>query len=717
MSSPARLTEAEFTESPDSEPSFPKYQLRRGRDTYSVERTGRDHWTGWRQEGGNSHRVAVTRLCASEKEAMQQVIAHITGEAKEEAGDMTTSGKRRELRRRVGLELIDDNPWQPRQSMEPEALRELADSIRVMGLLQVPLGRRVDGGRVQLAFGHRRVAASRLLHQEGQGAPDIDLDIAELTDEQMAVMALTENERRTQLNQLEVARAQQRAVDETALSMEALSKELGIARPTLSNRLRVLELPDFVLERVESGEMGLTVAREFLALQGSDHAHVEDMQAVIRQITATYDWNYQAPADWSRRNVRMLISRRVSHNEDGYRPLGPPSGRGESGGSRVASFDVDEFIAAMRDGKGKGDTHLHTVPADDGKYKYETSRLWTCKVKEWRRWQTRATREANKAAAEAEKSGGSVSGDGAARPTLLEETLRGDPVWKLIVSGRETGKHGPHPPVTDQERELLGTRAEMVKLDYGNYRGVFHRRLERAGKDAHPNVWNREGGDLPPYFPDVPECQNCVIGAAYAYGPMFQKPMLHCFNREHFEEKAAAGEAEYRSKLEEYRRGIDRQDERMAQRFGRDLEALDGGALRALAVSLLAGIGRFEWLHPFGRAYEEGWSFEAAVTARARELLGREFAEATEGRPVYLEGRQMEALDGVDPGGLRELVAHLMAHQLRISGQERGRFPGNGGKRGRRRIPLMPARPWCHYCRRYADKNYCGRKVCSTRNC
>ena len=662
----------EFTELPASEPECPKYQLRRGTDTYSVERTGRDYWTGWWQREGAGYRQAVTKLCASEKEAMRQVIAHITGNKQEEARDMTTSQRRRE---RLALELLDDNPWQPRSTMEPEALRELADSIRVMGLLQVPLGRRVDGGRVQLAFGHRRVAACRLLHQEGQGAPDIDLDVVELTDEQMAVMALTENERRTQLNQLEVARAQQRAVDETSLSMDALAKELGIARPTLSNRLRVLELPDFVLEHVESGDMGLTVAREFLALQGSGHAHIEDMQRVIKQITATYDYNYNAPPDWSRRNVRMLISRRVAHNEDGYRPLGPPSGRSESGGSRVASFDVDEFIAAMRDGKGKGDTHLHTVPADDGKYRYETSRLWTCKVKEWSRWQTRATREANKAAAEADKSGGSVPG-GAARPTLLEETLKSDSAWEFIAAGRETP--GPDRPVTQEERDLLGTRAEMVKLDYGNHRGIFHRRLERAGKEQHPNVWNRDdGGSLPPYFPDVSECHDCVVGAAYAYGPMFGKPVLHCFNKEHFEQKAAAGEAEYRRKLEEHRKGIDRQDERLAQRFGRDLEALDDDALKALAVSLLAGIARLEWLHPFGQSYAEGWSFEAAVTAKVRELLGKEFAEATGGRPIFPRwpavggpgryGARRPAGTGAPPDG--PPTAGL--------GPFRGRFPGN----------------------------------------
>ena len=112
-------------------------------------------------------------------------------------------------RERIDLSSIDDNPWQPRQEIDQEGLQEIADSIHQLGLLQAPLGRRHPevSGRIQLAFGHRRVAGCRLLHQQGRGGPHIEMDVAGISDEGMAVLALTENERRKQLSQIEVVRA------------------------------------------------------------------------------------------------------------------------------------------------------------------------------------------------------------------------------------------------------------------------------------------------------------------------------------------------------------------------------------------------------------------------------------------------------------------------------------------------------------------------------
>ena len=73
-------------------------------------------------------------------------------------------------RERIELNLIDDNPWQPRVEIEPTTVEKLADSIRGIGLLQAPTGRPTPEGRVQLAFGHRRVAAVSLLHDQGDWA-------------------------------------------------------------------------------------------------------------------------------------------------------------------------------------------------------------------------------------------------------------------------------------------------------------------------------------------------------------------------------------------------------------------------------------------------------------------------------------------------------------------------------------------------------------------
>ena len=225
-------------------------------------------------------------------------------------------------RERIDLELIDDNPWQPRQEIDEKTLPDLADSIHHLGLLQAPLGRRdMIRGHIQLAFGHRRVAGCRLLQQQGRGEPYIDMDVADITNEEMVVLALTENEGRKQLTDIEVVRAHKRAIAETELTVQSLADQLGIPRPTLANNLRVLDLPDFVLEHVEAGDLKPTVAREFLVLQNATHAHVDDMREVIRRIVNVEIYGGGVP-NWTRRHVRKLISERVSYNEQELAAIG-----------------------------------------------------------------------------------------------------------------------------------------------------------------------------------------------------------------------------------------------------------------------------------------------------------------------------------------------------------------------------------------------------------
>ena len=226
-------------------------------------------------------------------------------------------------REQVTLNLLEDNPWQPRQDMDQESLQQLADDIHLLGLLQVPLARPspTHVGRYQLAFGHRRVAALRLLREQVKWPDHIELDVEGLSDEKMAVIALSENVQRRQLTSIEVVRAHKRAIDETTLSIQALAEQIGVDRSTLSNNLRVLSLPGFVLEHVESGALSLSVAREFLVLQHGDHAHENDMEAVVRVIRGTY--GRRGAPDWSRRHVREQIYLRVAYNEKDWRPLGP----------------------------------------------------------------------------------------------------------------------------------------------------------------------------------------------------------------------------------------------------------------------------------------------------------------------------------------------------------------------------------------------------------
>ena len=565
--------------------------------------------------------------------------------------------KTREL---IDLELIDDNPWQPRGAIiEDEGLRELADSIHEIGLLQAPLGRRTEVGRVQSAFGHRRTAACRLLHAEGKAGPQIEMDVAELTDEQMAIMALTENERRKQLTQIEVLRAHKRAIDETSLTVQDLADRLGLDRSTVSNNLRVLELPDFVLEHVESGALRISAARDFLVLQNGGHAHTKDMGDVVTQITRT--WGDRGAPDWSRRHVRQLICKRVSFNETDFRPLGPRPRHFEGGAAREAAFDIDAFSAAHQGA-------LHTIPADgDGGEKYDSSRVWTCDVKAWRNLQTQSTREANKEAkASGQERPASSNNKNPGREEQFSSLLATDPVWVTIAAARE--KPGPARPVVDEEREQLGSRAQFQEIGHNE---KFWKVLQKArAEDVYS--WDKESGGLvPPWFPDLKECQRkCTIGAAYAkskYGYPLNEATLVCFNKEHYQEKLQAGEAKHKAKMEEQRVGMDRQDLKAVKKLAGDLQGVSDAGSYAILLSTLTAEPRLEWLNPLG-AWHKDYSYESASTARARELLGLEPTTDHRGRSpqTYID---LAELASIETGNLRELVASLLTHHLRLAGR------------------------------------------------
>ena len=574
-------------------------------------------------------------------------------------------------RERIDLSSIDDNPWQPRQEIDQEGLQELADSIEQLGLLQAPLGRRHPevSGRIQLAFGHRRVAGCRLLHQQGRGEPHIEMDVAGISDEGMAVLALTENERRKQLSQIEVVRAHYKAIDETALTIQTLADQLGIDRSTLSNHLRVLDLPDFVLQHVESGKLSVSVAREFLVFQSATHQHTEDMQEVVRRIVNVETYGGSAP-DWRRRRVRKMISEAVSYNEKDWRPLGPRTAHSTGGGHREVAFDRDDFVWEHRDS-------LHTIPADDGHVenyrlteRYDKSRQWTCEVKEWRRRQTRATREANK---EAEVSGGeaSLASSKSVPPDRQFEQLLGkDPVFQQVVASRE--KKGPNRPVNDEERAELGTRAELRTVRYNQ---GFWKILEKTDLADHRNSyeWKREdGGRVPPWFPDMDECKRCTIGAAYAKsGDSYQirDIALVCFNQEHYQQKLEAGEAAYRGKLEAQRKGVDRQDAKAVKRLVRQLEPLSDDACQSLFLSLVAAQPTLLWVNPLG-FFDQDWSHESGLIELVRGLVGTASLTMNNNRwPGAGTVVDVRSLPPLAPEDLRQLVAVLMVHHLRMADQ------------------------------------------------
>ena len=169
----------------------------------------------------------------------------------------------------IDLELINDNPYQSRQIYHRDDIAQLAVSIRIHGLLQVPLARRKDGN-VELAVGHLRKRAFLKLGKEDPGAwGKMPLDIRDLNDRQMALCALEENLKRRDITPMEVARAvDSYLINFTNETEVNIAHQLNMTQGNISNMRRVLRLPGQVLEKIDQGRINFTMGRELLVFQG-----------------------------------------------------------------------------------------------------------------------------------------------------------------------------------------------------------------------------------------------------------------------------------------------------------------------------------------------------------------------------------------------------------------------------------------------------------------
>lgn len=142
------------------------------------------------------------------------------------------------LMEEVDVSLITPNPKQPRTAFDEDALEELADSIKTLGLIQPVTVRKEKGGKYVIISGERRWRASQLA-----GLGRIPAYIREADDQAMHEMALVENIQRQDLNSMEIAISLQRLMDECALTQDTLSSRVGKKRSTVANYLRLLTLP------------------------------------------------------------------------------------------------------------------------------------------------------------------------------------------------------------------------------------------------------------------------------------------------------------------------------------------------------------------------------------------------------------------------------------------------------------------------------------------
>jgi ParB family transcriptional regulator, chromosome partitioning protein len=162
----------------------------------------------------------------------------------------------------IPVEFIETNPFQPREYFDQTALAELAESIKVHGIIQPITVRRLAYNQYQLISGERRYQASKLA-----GLKQIPAYIRTANDQQMLEMALIENIQRENLNPIEISLSYQRLISECNLKQEELGERVGKNRTTVTNYLRLLKLPPDIQIALRDNRISMGHARAIISIE------------------------------------------------------------------------------------------------------------------------------------------------------------------------------------------------------------------------------------------------------------------------------------------------------------------------------------------------------------------------------------------------------------------------------------------------------------------
>ncbi len=184
----------------------------------------------------------------------------------------------------IPVSQIEPNPFQPRTVFAPEAILELAQSIKELGIIQPVTVRKLGYDRYQLISGERRFRASQVA-----GLEMIPAYIRIANDESMLEMALVENIQREELDAIEVAISFQRLLDEVHLTQEGLSEKVGKDRATVANYLRLLKLPPEIQLGLRQRQITMGHARALITIgdpqkQAELYRRIVESQLSVRQV-------------------------------------------------------------------------------------------------------------------------------------------------------------------------------------------------------------------------------------------------------------------------------------------------------------------------------------------------------------------------------------------------------------------------------------------------
>jgi ParB family chromosome partitioning protein len=196
----------------------------------------------------------------------------------------------------LNCDSITRNPYQPRQTFEETDIADLADSIRAHGILQPLVVRQVEG-RFELIAGERRLRAAQAADWR-----QVPVQIRDVSDRQMAELAIVENVQRKDLNAIEKAQSFQRYLDQYQCTQEDLAARVHIDRSTVANLIRLLELPEDVKRMVQEGDITQGHARALLPL--GDEGEQRDFAERIKK------------EGWSVRSTEQAVQNHI-HALDG----------------------------------------------------------------------------------------------------------------------------------------------------------------------------------------------------------------------------------------------------------------------------------------------------------------------------------------------------------------------------------------------------------------
>lgn len=248
----------------------------------------------------------------------------------------------------ISVDSIEVNPFQPRSYFDVDALNELAESIRVQGIIQPITVRQLNRDQYQLISGERRLQASKIA-----GLRSIPAYVRLANDQQMLEMALIENIQRENLNSIEIALSYQRLITECSLKQEELGERVGKNRTTVNNYIRLLKLPPVIQAALRDSKISMGHARAIINIE-----NIETKIAIFKKIIEE---------DWSVRKVEEAVRDLANEAERGpKKETKPTSLKQEINQLQTKlSSHFGTKIVIKSDDKSKGEIKIPFMSQDD----------------------------------------------------------------------------------------------------------------------------------------------------------------------------------------------------------------------------------------------------------------------------------------------------------------------------------------------------------------